>query len=205
MDYTLSPTAMFLAAGPVSKAVMAILVLASIWTWILILDNLFVVLRLSEALKSARDGKALGVLWPIAAESDDALQVHLQGETFHQRRDRVLQRTDRAVREYMSSARGGLSSLATVSSVGPFAGLFGTVWGIMSSFAGIAHTQDTSLAVVAPGIAEALAATAYGLAAAIPAAIGYNRIGAAYARLGEEILLQTRADAASALSGRASA
>jgi biopolymer transport protein ExbB/TolQ len=95
----------------------------------------------------------------------------------------------------MIDARDALPNLAIVSSVGPFVGLFGTVWGIMSSFAGIAATQETSLAVVAPGIAEALAATSYGLAAAIPAAIGYNRLGATIARLQDEItdLLRARA------------
>ena len=81
----------------------------------------------------------------------------------------------------------GMSTLATIASVSPFIGLFGTVWGIMSSFAAISQANDTSLATVAPGIAESLAATAYGLAAAIPASIGYNRIGAAYARLGQEM------------------
>jgi biopolymer transport protein ExbB/TolQ len=91
------------------------------------------------------------------------------------------------MREFMIDVRGDLPNLAIVSSVGPFVGLFGTVWGIMSSFQGIAATQETSLAVVAPGIAEALAATSYGLAAAIPAAIGYNRLGATIARLQDEI------------------
>ena len=86
-----------------------------------------------------------------------------------------------------TKAEGGLPNLAVISSVAPFIGLFGTVWGIMTSFAGIAQSQDTSLAVVAPGIAEALAATAYGLAAAIPASIGYNRIGASFAKLGQEV------------------
>ena len=74
-----------------------------------------------------------------------------------------------------------------ISSVAPFVGLFGTVWGIMTSFAGIAEAKDTSLAVVAPGIAEALAATAYGLAAAIPASVGYNRIGAAFRAAAAEL------------------
>ena len=80
-----------------------------------------------------------------------------------------------------------MPNLAVISSVAPFVGLFGTVWGIMSSFAAIGQAQDTSLATVAPGIAESLAATAYGLAAAIPASIGYNRIGAAYGRLGQDM------------------
>jgi biopolymer transport protein ExbB/TolQ len=76
----------------------------------------------------------------------------------------------------------GLPFLATIGSAGPFIGLFGTVWGIMHSFTAIAHQKDTSLAVVAPGIAEALFATALGLAAAIPAVIAYNAISVALGR-----------------------
>ena len=93
----------------------------------------------------------------------------------------------RAARELLSREEGGLPNLAIISSTAPFIGLFGTVWGIMSSFASIAQAQDTSLAVVAPGIAEALATTAYGLFAAIPAAVGYNRIGAEFGRVGQQV------------------
>ena len=81
----------------------------------------------------------------------------------------------RAVSRELSHREWGLSYLATTGSAAPFIGLFGTVWGIMRSFASIAQSQDTSLAVVAPGIAEALAATALGLIAAIPSVIAYNR------------------------------
>ncbi len=102
-------------------------------------------------------------------------------------RARISDTMARAARELLTRSEGGLPNLAVISSVAPFVGLFGTVWGIMASFAAIAQAQDTSLATVAPGIAELLAATAYGLAAAIPASIGYNRIGAAYARLGQEM------------------
>lgn len=91
----------------------------------------------------------------------------------------------RAARMLLTRAEGGLPNLAVISSVARFVGLFGTVWGITVSFSAIAAAKDTSLAVVAPGIAEALAATAIGLAAAIPASIGYNRIGVSLARLGE--------------------
>jgi biopolymer transport protein ExbB/TolQ len=108
-------------------------------------------------------------------------------ETDREKRRRVFQQLRRAAANLLAEARSGLGNLAIASSVGPFVGLFGTVWGIMSSFGSIAQTQDTGLAVVAPGIAEALAATAYGLAAAIPAAIGYNRIGFAFSRLDEEL------------------
>jgi biopolymer transport protein ExbB/TolQ len=93
----------------------------------------------------------------------------------------------RAAQVLLARIEGGLPNLAVISSVAPFIGLFGTVWGIMASFSAIAELKDTSLAVVAPGIAEALAATAIGLAAAIPATIGYNRIGASLARAGQDL------------------
>lgn len=195
MDYSLSPIAMFLNAGPISKVVMAALVGASVWTWIVIIDGVYVVLRISQALRSARVDGSVGVLWPIAVERQQAINVLLLGETAKQRQARVLRTAERAAREFMSSARSGLPSLAIVASVGPFVGLFGTVWGIMSSFSSIAQTQETGLTVVAPGIAEALAATAYGLAAAIPAAIGYNRIGAAFAEIDDELLYYAKAGA----------
>jgi biopolymer transport protein ExbB/TolQ len=89
--------------------------------------------------------------------------------------------------ETLTAMETRMQWLATIANGATFVGLFGTVWGIMSSFAAISHAQDTSLATVAPGIAESLAATAYGLAAAIPASIGYNRIGAAYARVGQDM------------------
>ena len=183
----MSPLGMFIYAGPVSKLVMALLLAAAVWTWVLIIDGIFVLVRISKALDRARTGGDIGVLWPIAAAAREATEAELPNETIHQKRDRVLQQMNRAAREFMLAAEGGLPVLAIVASAGPFVGLFGTVWGIMASFSGIAQTQDTSLAVVAPGIADALAATAYGLAAAIPAAIGYNRMGVAFGRLSERL------------------
>lgn len=171
MHYSLSPLDMFMNAGPVNRMVMAVLIVASMWTWVLIIDGVFVALKIFRALGTARMGGPVDVLWPIARARREALKVVLPNESEYERRDRVFKYTNRAASDLMSDARAGLASLAIVSSVGPFVGLFGTVWGIMSSFAGIAQTQDTSLAVVAPGIAESLAATAYGLAAAIPASI----------------------------------
>ncbi|MGD9540054.1 MotA/TolQ/ExbB proton channel family protein [Methylocystis sp.] len=183
----MSPFGMFLYAGPVSKVVMALLLAAAVWTWVLIIDSLFVLVRLSKALDRARAGGDIGVLWPIAEAAREASHVELPEEPPHQKRARVLQQMNRAAGEFMLDAESGLPVLAIVASAGPFVGLFGTVWGIMSSFSGIAQTQDTSLAVVAPGIADALAATAYGLAAAIPAAIGYNRMGMAFGDLREKL------------------
>ena len=183
----MSPIGMFIYAGPVSKVVMALLLAAAVWTWVLIIDGVFVLLRVSKAVDRVRAGGDIGVLWPIEAAAQEASQTELPNETAHQKRDRVLQQMNRAAREFMLDAEGGLPVLAVVASAGPFVGLFGTVWGIMSSFSGIAQTQETSLAVVAPGIADALAATAYGLAAAIPAAIGYNRMGMAFGDLREKL------------------
>ena len=93
-----------------------------------------------------------------------------------------------AIAATLRQAEPGLPLLATIGSVSPFVGLFGTVWGIMHSFAGIAARQDTSLATVAPGIAEALFATAIGLVAAIPATIAYNRCTTRLHRIRQEAL-----------------
>ncbi len=188
MEYTsISPVTMFLNAGPVGKIVMAILLLASVWTWVLIVEGLVAVVRIAKSTRSARSGGPVGLLAPIEAAGDYAAAFDLPGESVGERRERIAEIMSRAGRELLTNAEGGLPNLAVISSVAPFIGLFGTVWGIMTSFAGIAQSQDTSLAVVAPGIAEALAATAYGLAAAIPASVGYNRIGAAFSRTGQQV------------------
>ncbi|WP_442755174.1 MotA/TolQ/ExbB proton channel family protein [Methylocystis sp. JAN1] len=188
MDHTsLSPLAMFLNAGPVGKVVMAMLLLASVWTWVLIIEATSAVIRIGRAAKEARAGGPVGLLEPIVAAGRESFALDLPDETIGDKRERIAENMSRAAREFLTKAEGGLPNLAVISSVAPFVGLFGTVWGIMTSFAGIAQSQDTSLAVVAPGIAEALAATAYGLAAAIPASVGYNRIGAAFARLGQQV------------------
>jgi biopolymer transport protein TolQ len=100
----------------------------------------------------------------------------------------------------MDKLERSLGFLATVGSVAPFVGLFGTVWGIMRSFVGIAASQNTTLAVVAPGIAEALFATAIGLLAAIPAVIGYNKLSADVTRFGNR--LSTFCDEFSAILSR---
>ena len=102
-------------------------------------------------------------------------------------KERVAWQLERVMAAASRTMGRGTGVLGTIGATAPFVGLFGTVWGIMTSFAGIAEAKDTSLAVVAPGIAEALAATAYGLAAAIPATVGYNRIGAAFGRAGRTL------------------
>jgi biopolymer transport protein ExbB/TolQ len=188
MEYTsISPVTMFLNAGPVGKIVMAILLLASVWTWVLIIEGAVAVIRIARSTRIARSGGPAGLLAPIEAAGEHAASFDLPGESIGEKRERIAEIMSRVGRELLTSAEGGLPNLAVISSVAPFIGLFGTVWGIMTSFAGIAQSQDTSLAVVAPGIAEALAATAYGLAAAIPASVGYNRIGAAFSRTGQQV------------------
>src|ERR1700746_320505 len=136
-------------ADPVVKGVLLLLLAASVWSWAVILDKLW---RIGAVSRSARAHEARAA----AAKSGGEMGIALNGE--------------------LGRLETHLPFLATLGSAAPFIGLFGTVWGIMRSFAGIAAAQNTSLAVVAPGIAEALFATAMGLAAAIPAGVAYNKI-----------------------------
>ncbi len=186
----LSPVGLFLEAGLVGKAVMAVLFVASLWCWVLIVEGVISVARIRRAVRGARADAGAEIansLSSVAVAGDEEAHRRIPGETVSELRARISDAMARAARELLTRSEGGLPNLAVISSVAPFIGLFGTVWGIMSSFAAISQANDTSLATVAPGIAESLAATAYGLAAAIPASIGYNRIGAAYARLGQEM------------------
>jgi biopolymer transport protein ExbB len=185
----LSPIGLFLGASLVGKAVMAVLFLASLWCWVLIIEGAVSVVRLRRAVRQARAGGPLikSLAGVAAAAGDEEARRRIPGETVGELRSRISDAMARSARELLTRSEGGLPNLAVISSVAPFVGLFGTVWGIMTSFAAIGQAQDTSLATVAPGIAESLAATAYGLAAAIPASIGYNRIGAAYSRLGQDM------------------
>jgi len=204
---SLSPLGLFEQAGVVAKFVMLALFFASIWCWVLIGESWIAARRLSKAIKAAgEDRNAYAPLVaPILRAGDKATSTHAQAETFADRRWRIGETMTRAARNLLLDAEKGLPNLGVISSVAPFVGLFGTVWGIMNAFAGIAEAKDTSLAVVAPGIAEALAATAYGLAAAILASIGYNRLSALFAHVSADLdsLVQDRADALA--SGRDSA
>lgn len=198
---TLSPWGLFVQAGPVVKGVMIVLLAASIWCWVVIVESLFALRRLRRALrqeKASGPSEAETVLSTLLAAT--AAPPPPPHESQRETRQRLAEAMIRSARALLADAERGLPNLAIISSVAPFIGLFGTVWGIMTSFAGIAEAKETSLAIVAPGIAEALAATAYGLAAAIPASIGYNRIGAEFARCSQDIadLIQERAIALAA-------
>lgn len=191
-----SAFAIFLRADWVVKFVMLGLAMASLWSWAVILDKAFRFNALNRAANRFEDQLAGGKsLEDIAKAEGDApkqplprMLVAALGE-WREARARgisndsqavmLIQRVDRALDSIISRdgarAEEGLGSLAIVATASPFIGLFGTVWGIMHAFREIAVQKNTSLAVVAPSIAEALFATAIGLAAAIPAYIAYNK------------------------------
>jgi biopolymer transport protein ExbB/TolQ len=187
---SLTPLGLFLQAGPIAKAVFLLLLAASIWCWVLIIEGVWSINRLNRAIRVARaDGSRskTELLFPIVEAGRRAATLAIAGETAGESRTRVADCMHREAQALLARIEGGLPNLAVISSVAPFIGLFGTVWGIMVSFSSIGEAKDTSLAVVAPGIAAALAATAIGLAAAIPATVGYNRLGASLARASQRL------------------
>ena len=180
----MSPLGLFAAAGPVGKTVMAGLFVASIWTWVVVIEVWLGTRALGRAV--ARGAEA-PLLAPLVVAGRAQADLVVEAESPAERRGRIGEAMMREAQTLVGAVERGLPTLAMIASAAPFVGLFGTVWGIMSSFMGIAAAQDTSLAVVAPGIAEALAATAIGLAAAIPASLGYNRLAASLGRVGQRL------------------
>lgn len=196
LPHNLSPWGMFLAADVVVKAVMIGLALASVVTWTVWLSKSIELLwaqrKLSRAAKhliaaaslteaqtamGERRGVVPGLLEVAATEL--RLSAGINDKTAI--KERVASRLDGLMSTAGRNMNQGTGVLATIGSTAPFVGLFGTVWGIMNSFIGISESQTTNLAVVAPGIAEALLATAIGLVAAIPAVIIYNSFARAIA------------------------
>ena len=184
---SLSPTDLFWQAGPVVKGVMLLLILSSVWCWTIIAQCAIGLNTLRRAISLAQAGQRPALLAPVFEAGNAEAKYYITDEPSPARRDRVISTMRRRVQETIEREQGGLANLAVISSVAPFIGLLGTVWGIMTSFIGIAAAKDTSLAVVAPGIAEALAATAIGLAAAIPAAFAYNRFASGFTRSGRTL------------------
>ncbi len=191
----LSPFALFLQADLVVKAVMLGLLLASVWSWAIILERSRRLSRLNQDAAGFEEifwkAKDLDGLYEDAnRRAHPAARAFVAGMNEWRRslgggrtridreglRARLGSAINVAIGRDIDELSDRLNALATIGSVAPFVGLFGTVWGIMRAFAGIAASQNTSLAVVAPGIAEALFATAIGLFAAIPAVVGYNRL-----------------------------
>jgi len=205
----MSPVALFLQADIVVKAVILGLLLASIWTWAIIVGH---ALRLGRASRGSMEferdfwkaddidrfyesrGKADIPSAKVLAAGIAEWRRSTGGKVVDRdgARSRLALVMNSALTEEVDRLAVRLNILATVGSVAPFVGLFGTVWGIMRSFTAIAGANNTSLAVVAPGIAEALFATALGLFAAIPAVIAYNRMSFGINRL--EARLQRFAD-----------
>lgn len=188
LSHDLSPWGMYQAADWVVKAVMIGLVLASVITWTVALAKGLELGRAKRrlrtelaGLKSARNLKQAAEQPRAAGSLSSQLieearhELELSGKADKEGiKERISFRFDRMVGAAGRQMSQGTGVLASVGSVSPFVGLFGTVWGIMNSFIGIAKSQTTNLAVVAPGIAEALLATAIGLVAAIPAVVLYN-------------------------------
>jgi TolQ protein len=182
----LSTVGMFLKADPIVKAVVILLVLASVGVWAIILDKVVRVRRLrrqaagfqAHASGKAAEAETVGLAADVLAAGYDETRDTEDpgGESRAERRERIERAMRTVVASELRRLERGLPFLATVGSAAPFVGLFGTVWGIMNSFQAIAASKNTSLAVVAPGIAEALFATAIGLIAAIPAVIAYNKL-----------------------------
>jgi biopolymer transport protein ExbB len=187
--HDLSPWSMFLSADALVKAVMISLAFASFVTWTIFLArsaklNLSQwqlersLARISTATTLAEAQLALGrrrnVLSSLLAAAMQEIRNSTDGLRERGVEERVASTFNEILRTEARATRQGLGLIATIGSTAPFVGLFGTVWGIMNSFIGISKSQTTNLAVVAPGIAEALLATACGLAAAIPAVIIYN-------------------------------
>ncbi len=200
---------LFIGADFIVQLVILALIAASFWCWTIIFSKLFTLGRIYDAGDNFDSmfwsTKSLDTLYERMSEKPkdplssvfsaamrewrnalptNKVQSPNQRAFLQQRIERVMQVT---VNREMDQLERNLGFLATVGSTAPFVGLFGTVWGIMNSFQGIAMMKSTNLAVVAPGIAEALFATALGLIAAIPAVIAYNRLSTDLNRYGNRL------------------
>ncbi len=196
---------LFLQASPIVKGVMVGLLLASIWSWAIIIEKLFAFRRarleadkfeqlfwsgqsLDELYTNLSRGRTItmGALF-VAAMREWKRSVEGNIRALGGIQMRVEKVMDVTISREMERLDRRLLFLATVGSTAPFVGLFGTVWGIMTSFQAIAVSKNTNLAVVAPGIAEALFATALGLLAAIPAVVFYNKFQADSAQISHRL------------------
>jgi biopolymer transport protein ExbB len=190
----LSPWSMFLSASLIVQAIIVGLAFASLVTWTIFIAKeveLFVSgRRLNSALNEIKEAKSLtqansalsddkSIMHEFVAAAIDEVKSSSGIENDSGIKERALSRFSEIARAESRRVRFGMGVLATIGATAPFVGLFGTVWGVMNSFIGISKLQTTNLAVVAPGIAEALLATAIGLFAAIPAVIIYNHFSRA--------------------------
>ena len=232
MAHDLSLWSLFLQADWVVKGVMISLLLASVWVWAIVFEKLASLRRVNRAADGFEDrfwsGGSLEELFaqegeeprhPIAAVFGSAMREWKRSAGRQLTTDLAVtglkERVERAmmvaIQREMDRLERWMVFLATVGASAPFIGLFGTVWGIMNSFSAIAGMQNTNLAVVAPGIAEALFATAIGLIAAIPATIAYNKLATDLGRFAGRLdafaaefgaILSRQSEAAAAEPGR---
>ncbi|MEM7618640.1 MAG: protein TolQ [Pseudomonadota bacterium] len=197
--HDMSMIGLFMQADIIVKIVMLMLIMMSVWSWAIIFEKRVVLKKLTNRARKFEDafwsGEPLDKLYHRIKKSqhDPLLKTFSSGMEEWQStvqdgvpqkeelkaglRQRVERAMNVTIGREMNRLERGMTFLATTGSTAPFIGLFGTVWGIMNSFTAIAQSNNTSLAVVAPGIAEALFATALGLVAAIPAVVAYNGYG----------------------------
>ena len=179
---------LFIRADIIVKSVIIILIVCSIYSWAVIIEKFRLFKKInqtteefetkfwnSKSAESFYNNLPTNLEDPMALVFKDAMQNLLKRKSKTDLHDRMTTMLETGIEKQMSKISKDYTFLATVGSTAPFIGLFGTVWGIMNSFQSIAISRNTSLAIVAPGIAEALFATALGLLAAIPAVIAYNK------------------------------
>jgi len=179
---------LFIRADIIVKSVIILLIACSIYSWAVIIEKFRLFKKINQTTEEFEtkfwNSKSAESFYnnlpsntddPMALLFKDAMQGVLKRRSKTDLNNRITTMLETGIEKQMSKISKGFTFLATVGSTAPFIGLFGTVWGIMNSFQSIAISRNTSLAIVAPGIAEALFATALGLLAAIPAVIAYNK------------------------------
>mgnify|MGYP000070640284 FL=1 len=190
--FDLSIMSLFFRADPVVKLVILGLFLSSVWSWAIIINKIKIIKKLNIVTKKFEEifwsSNSLEDLYTKTESKNDHAMIstfnkpmiewlRIRGTKLKDQMESRLNNTlNSSINNEMTKLEKNMIFLASLGSSAPFVGLFGTVWGIMNSFQAIGITKNTSLAVVAPGIAEALFATALGLIAAIPAVIAYNKI-----------------------------
>ena len=179
---------LFIRADVIVKTVIILLIACSVYSWAIIIEKFRLFKKInqtteefetkfwnSKSAESFYNNLPTNIEDPMALVFKDAMQSLLKRKSKTDLHERMTTMLETGIEKQISKIGKGYTFLATVGSTAPFIGLFGTVWGIMNSFQSIAISRNTSLAIVAPGIAEALFATALGLLAAIPAVIAYNK------------------------------
>ena len=194
--YDLSIFSLFFRADPIVKLVIFGLFIASIWSWAIIINKIKMIRKMNNVTKKFEDlfwsTSSLEDLYTNTESKNDNPMIAIFNKSMiewlklrnSKIKDRIENRLNNvlvsSINNEITKLEKNMIFLASLGSAAPFVGLFGTVWGIMNSFQAIGITKNTSLAVVAPGIAEALFATALGLIAAIPAVIAYNKISSVF-------------------------